>query len=134
MFTVYGDGRQTRSFCYVDDMIDGLIKLMNSPDDFTGPVNLGNPSEFTIFELAEKVIKLIQRMIRTKSHSRIIRKPLPHDDPVQRQPDIALAKKVLNWKPKKGLEDGLKKTIAYFKNLLAGNSPEICHTQRHIKR
>lgn len=126
--TVYGDGRQTRSFCYVDDMIDGLIKLMNSPDDFTGPVNLGNNSEFTILELAEKVIKL------TKSRSRIIRKPLPQDDPVQRQPDIALAKKVLNWKPKKGLEDGLKKTIAYFKNLLASNSPEICRTQRYIKK
>ncbi len=126
--TVYGDGRQTRSFCYVDDMIDGLIKLMNSPDNFTGPVNLGNPSEFTILELAEKVIKL------TKSRSRIIRKPLPEDDPVQRQPDIALAKKVLNWKPKKGLEDGLKKTIAYFKNLLASNLPETCRTQRHIKR
>ena len=126
--TVYGDGRQTRSFCYVDDMIDGLIKLMNSPDDFTGPVNLGNPSEFTILELSDKVIKF------TNSRSRIVHKPLPQDDPVQRQPDIALAKKVLNWKPKKGLEDGLKKTIAYFKNLLAGNSPEICHTQRHIKR
>lgn len=126
--TVYGDGRQTRSFCYVDDMIDGLIKLMNSPDDFTGPVNLGNPSEFTILELADKVIKF------TKSRSRIVHKPLPQDDPVQRQPDIALAKKVLNWKPKKGLEDGLKETIAYFKNLLAGNSPEICRTQRHIKR
>lgn len=126
--TVYGDGRQTRSFCYVDDMIDGLIKLMNSPDDFTGPVNLGNPSEFTILELAEKVIKL------TKSRSRIIHKSLPHDDPVQRQPDIALAKKVLNWKPKKGLEDGLKKTIAYFKNLLASNSPEIRSMQRHTKR
>ena len=111
MFTVYGDGRQTRSFCYVDDMIDGLIKLMNSPDDFTGPVNLGNPSEFTILELADKIIKF------TKSRSRIVHKPLPQDDPVQRQPDIALAKKVLNWKPKKGLEDGLKKTIAYFKNL-----------------
>ncbi len=126
--TVYGDGRQTRSFCYVDDMIDGLIKLMNSPDDFTGPVNLGNPFEFTILELADKVIKF------TKSRSRIVHKPLPQDDPVQRQPDIALAKKVLNWKPKKGLEDGLKETIAYFKNLLAGNSPEICRTQRHIKR
>ena len=109
--TVYGDGRQTRSFCYVDDMIDGLIKLMQSPDDFTGPVNLGTPSEFTILELAEKVIKL------TKSRSRIIRKPLPEDDPLQRQPDIALAQKSLNWKPKKGLEEGLKKTIAYFKNL-----------------
>ena len=132
--TVYGAGRQTRSFCYVDDMIDGLIKLMNSPDDFTGPVNLGNPSEFTILELADKIIKF------TKSRSRIVHKPLPQDDPVQRQPDIALAKKVLNWKPKKGLEDGLKKTIAYFKNLLASpkdashNSPEICRTQRHIKR
>ena len=126
--TVYGDGRQTRSFCYVDDMIDGLIKFMNSPDDFTGPVNLGNPSEFTILELADKVIKF------TKSRSRIVHKPLPQDDPVQRQPDIALAKKVLNWKPKKGLEDGLKETIAYFKNLLASNSPEICRTQRHIKR
>lgn len=126
--TVYGDGRQTRSFCYVDDMVEGLIKLMQSPDDFTGPVNLGNPSEFTILELAEKIIKL------TKSRSRIIHKSLPHDDPVQRQPDIALAKKVLNWKPKKGQEDGLKKTIAYFKNLLASNSPEIRSMQRLTKR
>lgn len=125
--TVYGDGRQTRSFCYVDDLIDGLIKLMNSPDDFTGPVNLGNPSEFTILELAEKVIKF------TKSRSLIVHKPLPQDDPIQRQPVIALAKKVLNWKPKVELEDGLKETIAYFKNLLAGNPPKIRRTQRHIK-
>ena len=125
--TVYGDGRQTRSFCYVDDLIDGLIKLMNSPDNFTGPVNLGNPSEFTILELAEKVIKF------TKSRSLIVHKPLPQDDPIQRQPVIALAKKVLNWKPKVELEDGLKETIAYFKNLLAGNPPKIRRTQRHIK-
>src|SRR4030066_1698769 len=126
--TVYGDGRQTRSFCYVDDMIDGLIKLMNSPDDFTGPVNLGNHSEFTILELAEKVIKF------TKTRELIVHKPLPQDDPIQRQPVIALATKVLNWKPKVELEDGLKETRAYFKNLLAGNPPKIRRTQRHIKR
>lgn len=109
--TVYGKGKQTRSFCYVDDMIDGFIKLMNSPDDVTGPVNLGNPVEFTILELAHKVIEL------TRSKSRIIFKPLPHDDPVQRQPKIALAQKALKWKPAVNLEDGLKETIDYFRHL-----------------
>jgi UDP-glucuronate decarboxylase len=111
--TVYGDGSQTRSFCYVSDMIDGFVKLMNSRDDFTGPVNLGNPNEFTILELAEKVIKL------TKSRSRIIFKSLPHDDPSQRQPEIRLAKKRLRWKPAVELEDGLRETINYFKKVLA---------------
>ncbi len=110
--TVYGDGSQTRSFCYVDDLIDGFIKLMGSSDTLTGPVNLGNPDEFTILELAEKVIKL------TKSKSRIIRKTLPEDDPTQRQPDIKLAKKVLKWKPTVKLEDGLKETITYFRKLI----------------
>ncbi len=109
--TVYGDGKQTRSFCYVDDLIDGLIRLMNSPDDFTGPINLGNPVEFTILELADKVIRL------TSSKSRIVFAALPQDDPKQRQPDIGLAKRMLGWKPKVPLEDGLKKAIEYFKGL-----------------
>lgn len=110
--TVFGDGLQTRSFCYVDDLVDGLLKLMNSADDFTGPINLGNPEEFTILELAEKVIELIG------SGSHIIHKELPHDDPKQRQPDISLALKQLKWEPKIGLDEGLKKTIDYFDNLL----------------
>ena len=110
--TVYGDGSQTRSFCYVDDMIDGLIRLMNSPDDFTGPINLGNPVEFTILELAEKVIAL------TNSKSKIVFKPLPADDPKQRQPDITLAKENLSWQPKVPLEEGLRKTIDYFKGII----------------
>jgi len=109
--TVYGKGRQTRSFCYVDDMIDGFVRLMATPDDFTGPVNLGNPTEFTILELAHKVIEL------TKSKSKIVFNDLPHDDPTQRQPDIVFAKKTLKWKPKVNLEDGLKETIEYFRNL-----------------
>ena len=109
--TVYGNGKQTRSFCYVDDMIDAFIRLMNSPDGITGPVNLGNPSEFTILELAHKVIEL------TDSKSKIVFKPLPHDDPVQRQPKINLARKVLKWKPRVALEDGLRETIAYFRSL-----------------
>jgi len=108
--TVYGDGSQTRSFCYVDDLIDGLIKLMNSSDDFTGPVNLGNPVAITIIELAEKLIGL------TGSGSKIIFKPLPPDDPMQRMPDITLSENVLSWKPTVQLEDGLKKTIEYFKS------------------
>lgn len=112
--TVYGDGNQTRSFCYVDDLIEGFIRLMNTPDNVTGPMNLGNPSEFTILELAKKVVKL------TKSKSRIIHKPLPKDDPIRRQPDISLAKKKLKWKPKVELEDGLKETIKYFKKLKLG--------------
>ncbi len=110
--TVYGDGSQTRSFCYVDDLIDGLIKLMNSSDDFMGPVNLGNLSEYTILELAEKIIAL------TNSKSKIVFKPLPDDDPKKRKPDITLAKKELKWEPKVALEDGLKKTISYFEEVL----------------
>jgi UDP-glucuronate decarboxylase len=109
--TVYGDGSQTRSFCYVDDLVEGLIKLMESPADFTGPVNLGNPVEFTILELAEKVISL------TGSKSTITRKPLPADDPTQRQPDISLARSNLGWEPALPLEEGLKKTIEYFRQL-----------------
>lgn len=111
--TVYGDGSQTRSFCYVDDMIEGLIKLMNSDDDFTGPVNIGNPHEISILELAEKVLRI------TKSRSKIVHKPLPQDDPVRRCPDITLAKKQLNWKPKTNLDNGLKKTVEYFKKILS---------------
>ena len=112
--TVYGDGNQTRSFCYVDDMIGGLIKLMNSPDAFTGPVNLGNQSEFSILELAHIIIKL------TDSKSNIIFKPLPPDDPRQRQPDITMAKDILLWKPSMPAEEGLRKTIRYFHDLLRG--------------
>lgn len=107
--TVFGDGSQTRSFCYVDDLIDGLIKLMNSPDEFTGPVNLGNPDEFTIREIAEKIIEL------TGSKSKIIFKPLPDDDPRQRQPDIELAKTKIKWQPRVSLDEGLVKAIKYFK-------------------
>lgn len=110
--TVYGDGSQTRSFCYVDDLIDGLIKLMNSPDDFTGPVNLGNPEEFSILELAKMTIEQI------RSKSKIDFKPLPQDDPTQRKPDISIAAKILKWEPNEALDKGLKKTIAYFKGLL----------------
>jgi len=106
--TIYGDGSQSRSFCYVDDLIDVFILLMNSPDEFTGPMNTGNPTEFTILELAEKVVDMIG------SGSEIISRPLPEDDPRQRQPDISLAKKKLGWEPKVALEDGLKKTIRYF--------------------
>lgn len=110
--TLYGDGQQTRSFCYVDDLADGLIRLMESRDGFTGPVNLGNPGEFTIKELAEHVIDL------TGSASKMVHKPLPQDDPQQRKPDITLAKAELDWQPGIGLRDGLTKTIAYFDNLL----------------
>lgn len=107
--TVYGDGSQTRSFCYVDDMIDGLTGMMNSEDNFYGPVNIGNPVEFTILQLAEKVIAL------TKSHSRIEYLPLPEDDPLQRRPDISLAQEKLGWIPRIHLEEGLAKTIDYFR-------------------
>ena len=107
--TIYGDGTQTRSFCYVDDLVEGMIRMMNSRDGFTGPVNLGNPGEFTMLELAEKVIEL------TGSKSKIIHQPLPADDPTQRKPVIDLAKKELGWKPKIKLDDGLLKTIDYFK-------------------
>ena len=108
--TIYGDGSQTRSFCYVDDLIEGMIRLMNSREGFTGPVNVGNPGEFTIKELAEKVIEM------TDSDSRIIYKELPVDDPTQRKPDISLAKKELGWEPKVMLDEGLEKTIEYFKS------------------
>jgi UDP-glucuronate decarboxylase len=107
--TIYGDGSQTRSFCYVDDLIEALIRLMNTNDAFTGPVNLGNPREFTILELARLVLK------HTGSKSKIIYKPLPSDDPMQRQPDLTLARKELLWEPKISLEEGIDKTIAYFK-------------------
>ena len=110
--TVYGDGSQTRSFCYVDDLIEGLIRMMNAPDDFVGPVNLGNPTEFTILDLAEKTIRL------TGSKSKIIFKPLPQDDPLQRRPDITLAKEKLQWEPKIDVENGLNKTIEYFRDIL----------------
>jgi len=110
--TVYGDGSQTRSFCYVDDLIEGLIRMMNGPDDFVGPVNLGNPTEFTILDLAEKTIRL------TGSKSKIIFKPLPQDDPLQRRPDITLAKEKLQWDPKIDVENGLNKTIEYFRSIL----------------
>jgi UDP-glucuronate decarboxylase len=108
--TLYGDGSQTRSFCYVDDLIEGFIRLMNTSDDITGPVNLGNPREMTIRQLAELVVEM------TGAKSEIVFKPLPADDPLQRKPDIALAREVLgNWEPKVVLETGLEKTIAYFK-------------------
>jgi UDP-glucuronate decarboxylase len=110
--TVYGDGSQTRSFCYVDDLIDAFVKLMDSPDSFSGPVNTGNPTEFTIKELAEKVIQM------TSSKSMIEFKPLPQDDPTQRQPDITLAKEKLNWSPQINLEKGLSHTIEYFKKII----------------
>jgi UDP-glucuronate decarboxylase len=111
--TMFGDGKQSRSFCYVDDLIDGMIRLMNSRDGFTGPVNIGNPVEFTMLELAEKVLEL------TGSKSKIIFKPLPQDDPMQRQPTIDLAKKELDWEPKVKLEEGLVDTIDYFKKVLS---------------
>lgn len=109
--TVFGEGTQTRSFCYVDDMVEGLIRLMNASDDFVGPVNLGNPDEFTVIELAKKILEL------TGSTSEIVFKPIPQDDPKQRQPSINLAKEKLGWSPTVGLDEGLKKTIKYFKSL-----------------
>lgn len=111
--TVYGDGGQTRSFQYCDDLIDGMIKMMATGDDFTGPVNIGNPGEFTILELAEKVIEM------TGSDSKIVFEPLPEDDPMQRQPDITLAKEKLNWSPSINLEKGLEKTIDYFRKIVS---------------
>jgi len=110
--TVYGDGEQTRSFCYVDDLIDGLARLMETPDDVVGPVNLGNPAEFTIRQLAELVIEI------TGAASKIVHRPLPMDDPKQRQPDISKAQELLGWRPTVPLRDGLSKTIAYFEQLL----------------
>jgi UDP-glucuronate decarboxylase len=110
--TIYGDGTQTRSFCYVDDLVEGFIRLMNSSDDVMGPINLGNPGEFTMIELAEKVLR------HTGSASKLIHKPLPEDDPKQRRPDISRAKKYLNWEPTVPLDQGLERTIAYFKQAL----------------
>ena len=110
--TIYGDGTQTRSFCYVDDLIEGMVRMMNSRADFTGPCNIGNPGEFTILELARKVVEL------TGSRSRLVYKPLPPDDPAQRQPVIRLAKEELGWEPSVGLTVGLEKTIAYFRGII----------------
>ena len=117
--TIYGDGSQTRSFCYRDDLVEGMIRMMATPNEVTGPINIGNPGEFTIRELADMVIRL------TNSKSRLIEMPLPADDPRQRRPDITKAKKILNWEPVTPLEDGLKKNIEYFDRLLA-EDPEFC--------
>jgi UDP-glucuronate decarboxylase len=111
--TIYGDGQQTRSFCYVDDLIEGMLRMMGSPVEFIGPMNLGNPGEFTMLQLAETVLRL------TQSSSKLNFKPLPQDDPRQRKPDIALAEEKLGWTPKVALEDGLKETIKYFRKVLA---------------
>jgi UDP-glucuronate decarboxylase len=110
--TIYGDGSQTRSFCYVDDLIDGMVRLMDSPADFIGPVNIGNPNEITMIELAERIVSEVG------GRSGIVHKPLPADDPRQRQPDIALAREHLDWTPKVALDDGLRETIAYFRQQL----------------
>ena len=110
--TIYGDGTQTRSFCYVDDLVDGIIKMMNNKQDFTGPVNLGNPSERTVLDLAEKILEL------TGSNSKLEFLPLPGDDPVKRKPDISVAQRELGWKPKTDIIEGLKKTIDYFSNIM----------------
>lgn len=110
--TLYGDGQQTRSFCYVDDLIDGMMLMMNSPSDVVGPINLGNPKEFTMLELAETILRL------TGSSSRLTFHPLPEDDPRQRQPDITMARKTLGWEPRVSLSDGLSETIAYFRKIL----------------
>jgi UDP-glucuronate decarboxylase len=116
--TIYGDGNQTRSFCYVDDLIEAFIRFMDTGDDFTGPVNIGNPGEFSMLELANKVIAL------TGSKSQLVRQPLPADDPKQRRPDISLAQEKLGgWAPKTQLDEGLKKTIAYFDQLLSAGQP-----------
>jgi len=126
--TVYGEGNQTRSFCYVDDLVDGLIRLMGTSDDVTGPVNLGNPNEFTIRQLAESVIAI------TGSSSKIVYRPLPEDDPKQRCPDINLAKKLLAWEPRVQLQDGLIKTIEYFDQLLRSDPKDERLPKRSAKR
>lgn len=117
--TIFGDGQQTRSFCYVDDLIEAMLRMMEGPADFTGPVNVGNPSEFTMLELAETVLRL------THSKSKLVYKPLPKDDPHQRKPDIDLVKEKLDWVPQVSLEDGLNETIAYFKKEIANNNAKI---------
>jgi len=111
--TIFGDGQQTRSFCYVDDLVEAMVRMMATDRDFPGPVNIGNPGEYTMLQLAETVLRM------TKSRARLVHKPLPSDDPKQRCPDITLARERLNWQPKVGLEDGLEPTIAYFRELLA---------------
>ncbi|MBC7352911.1 MAG: SDR family oxidoreductase [Thermogutta sp.] len=123
--TVYGDGSQTRSFCYRDDMVEGIIRMMENPEDFTGPVNLGNPEEFTILELAKLVIEL------TGSKSRIVFRPLPADDPVRRRPDITLAKQKLGWEPKTPLREGLMRTIEWFRSIDLSHyrPPTPCYEQ-----
>jgi UDP-glucuronate decarboxylase len=121
--TIYGDGKQTRSFCYVDDLIDALVSVMETPDDFTGPINCGNPREFTILELAEKIIEL------TGSQSTIEFRPLPGDDPKQRRPDISLARHTLGWEPRVDLTEGLKKTIDYFASILKQKSFRLMDTR-----
>jgi UDP-glucuronate decarboxylase len=121
--TIYGDGSQTRSFCYVDDLIEGMLRMMGTPPEVTGPINIGNSGEFTIRELAELVIEL------TSSKSKLNFEPLPSDDPKQRQPDIAIAKAVLGWEPKIGLREGLAKTITYFDEVLSqGSIPALTGT------
>ena len=117
--TIYGDGQQTRSFCYRDDLVEAMLRMMATPDDVTGPVNIGNPGEFTILQLAEMVIEL------TGSRSKIVRMPLPKDDPTRRRPDITKAKQLLHWEPTTPLREGLVKTIAYFDQLLK-DEPEFC--------
>ena len=114
--TIYGEGTQTRSFCYVDDLIDGFVRLMASADSVTGPINIGNPGEFTMLELASQVIELVG------SRSRIVHRPLPQDDPRQRRPDISKAQDVLGWAPRTPLKEGLTRTIAYFEDLLKDQS------------
>jgi UDP-glucuronate decarboxylase len=120
--TIYGDGSQTRSFCYRDDLIDAMMRMMDTPDDEHGPVNIGNPGEFTIRQLAEEVIEL------TGSSSKLIYHPLPSDDPKQRRPDISKAQALLNWQPTTPLREGLKKTIAYFDDLLK-TDPDFCKSK-----
>jgi UDP-glucuronate decarboxylase len=117
--TIYGDGTQTRSFCHVDDLIEAMIRTMDTPDDFTGPINIGNPREFSMLALAEQVLRL------TGSKSKLVFKPLPSDDPKQRQPDIGLARSVLNWSPSVELKEGLAATIRYFRTRVEWAGPEI---------
>ena len=121
--TIYGDGQQSRSFCYVDDMIDGFVRMMNSERGLTGPVNMGNPVEFTMLELAENILRIVA------GKSKLTFKPLPADDPRQRQPDISQARSKLNWEPKVSLEDGLKETILYFKRLLKNGDVRSVNTR-----
>jgi UDP-glucuronate decarboxylase len=114
--TIYGDGSQTRSFCYVDDLIDGMIRMMATPDATTGPINIGNPDEFTILQLASQVVDM------TGTRSKIVHRPMPQDDPRQRRPDISKAHEVLNWSPRTALKEGLRRTIDYFDELLRDRS------------